>query len=149
MAGGATIEWNNRYQNGTYQWAVEGTRSGGGKTVSLYERTAKEVKIFVSPGGKYLIIIADPSGGVNKTQAGKVYVYDLKTLKLVQKYDVLYKAYVTGIRWASDELYVIEYYFSNPGAYPPSFYYIPEGKHFKIEYDQYRDWVHYWDSFFV
>ncbi|MBU5349339.1 hypothetical protein [Paenibacillus lautus] len=147
MAGGATIKWKNSYQNGTYQWAVEGTRSGGGKTVFLYKGTAKEVETFVSPGGKYLIIIADPSGGVNKTQAGKVYVYDLKTLKLAQKYDALYKAYVTGIRWASDELYVIEYYFSNPGAYPPSFYYIPEGKHFKIEYGQYRDWVHYWDSF--
>lgn len=75
-----------------------------------------------------MIIIADSSGTVNKTQTGKVYVYDLKTLKLVQKYDALYKAYVTGIRWASDELYVIEYYFSNPGTYPPSFYYIPEGR---------------------
>lgn len=146
MAGGTRIKWKNSYQNGTYQWTVEGSRSGG-KTVSLYKGLVKEVKTFVSPGGKYLVIIADPSGGVNKTQNGKVYMYDLKTLKLVQQYDALYKAYVTGIRWASDELYVIEYYFSNPGAYPPSFYYVPEGKHFKIEYDQYRDWVHYWDSF--
>lgn len=145
MAGGSKIKRKSTYQNNTYQWTVEGVR--GGKTVSLYKGPAKEVKTFVSPGGKYLVVIADHSGGVNKTQAGKVYVYDLQTLKLVQQYDALYKAYVTGIRWASDELYVIEYYFSNPGAYPPSFFYIPEGKHFKIEYDQYRDWVHYWDSF--
>lgn len=63
---------------------------------SLYRGTAKEVKTF-APGGKYLIIIADPSGGVNKTRVGKVYVYDLKTMKLVQNYDALYKADVTGI----------------------------------------------------
>lgn len=34
LAGGAAIKWKNRLSNGTYLWAVEGTRSGG-KTVSL------------------------------------------------------------------------------------------------------------------
>jgi hypothetical protein len=65
----------------------------------------------------------------------------------VQKYKSSYNTNVTGIQWLSDDLYIMEYYFSNPGAYPPSFYYIPEGKHFKIEYSQYQDWANYLDSF--
>jgi len=146
MAGGTKIKWSrSSFQNNTYQWNINGARNG--KTISLFKGSAKKLDTFVSPGGKYLVIIVDPSGGIKRTQASKVYVYDLKTLAQVQKYDSLYRASVTGIQWFSDELYIIDYYFSNPAAYPPSFYYIPEGKHFKIEYSQYQYWENYLDSF--
>ncbi|MGR6541365.1 hypothetical protein [Paenibacillus tundrae] len=145
IAGDTKIKWTSTYKEQTYRAVVEGIR--GGKTTSLFKGEVRDVKTFVSPNLKYLVLIADPSMGIKKTKASKVLVYDLKTLKQVRSYESLYRASVERIQWASDDLYVIDYYFSNPQAYPPSFYYIPEGKHFKIEYSQYRDWVNYWDSF--
>lgn len=147
MAGGTKIKWNQSsfQMNTPYQWNVTATRNG--KTVSLFNGKAYELDTFVSPGGKYLVINADPSYHFKRTQASTIYVYDLKTMVQVQKYKSSYNTNVTGIQWLSDDLYIMEYYFSNPGAYPPSFYYIPEGKHFKIEYSQYQDWANYLDSF--
>lgn len=147
MAGGTKIKWNqSSFQiNTPYQWNVSGTRNG--KTISFFKGKAQSLDTFVSPGGKHLVIIVDPSNPFKRTKASTVYVYDLKTMAQVQKYNSLYNAGVTGIQWLSDDLYIIDYYFSNPGAYPPSFYYIPEGKHFKIEYSQYQDWENYLDSF--
>lgn len=34
---------------------------------------------------------------------------------------------VMAVTWASDEMLIVEYFFSNPDKFPPSFYYIPAG----------------------
>ncbi|WP_339269544.1 hypothetical protein [Paenibacillus sp. FSL R5-0470] len=130
----------------SYKWNIKGTVNGKSKV--LFDNTATDARTYISPNHKYLLLITD-QGTLNGYSSSVVHIYNLKTLELVRKYDSQYKSNVTAVTWASDEIFIIEYYFSNPSKYPPSFYYIPAGISLQIPYMDYRDWKEHksWDNF--
>jgi len=125
-------------------WTVIATKNG--KKTTLIKERVGYVHSFVSPERKTLVLVTE-SGLDSKMESSKVHLYDLKTLKKIRSYDSPYKARTESIQWVTEDEYVIEQYFSNPGGYPPSLYVIPENKHLKLRYDTYRDWKNHWNSF--
>jgi hypothetical protein len=130
----------------TFKWNIKGTING--KSKILFDKTATDVRTYISPNHKYLLLITEQRAH-NGYSSSVVHIYNLKTLELIRKYDSQYKSNVTAVTWASEEMFIIEYYFSNPGNYPPSFYHIPAGISLQIPYMDYKSWKEHksWDNF--
>lgn len=125
-------------------WTVVATKNGKKKTL-LKDRIGY-VHTSVSPERKTLILVTE-NGLDSKMESSTVHLYDLETLKLIRTYDSPYRARTEGVQWVTEDEYIIEQYFSAPGSFPPSLYIISENKHLKLQYDTYREWKGYWDSF--
>lgn len=146
FARSAKIKLESKFINrNTSQWTVTGVKNKDARI--LFKGKATEVITYISPGNKYLVLIAETHEGPFTVLSSVVHIFDLDTLSLVQKYDSQYRARADRITWASDDVFIIEYYLSNPGGYPPSFYYIPHGMTIPVNYNEYTDWVNRWDSF--
>ncbi|MEK4076717.1 hypothetical protein MHI01_22990 [Paenibacillus sp. FSL M7-0656] len=125
-------------------WTVVVTKNG--KKTTLIKERVGYVQSFISPERKTLVLVTE-NGLDSKMESSKVQVYDLKTLKRIRSYDSPYRARTESIQWITEDEYIIEQYFSNPGSYPPSLYVISENKHLKLNYGTYSDWKKYWNSF--
>lgn len=91
---------------------------------------------FLSPNKKYLVIHKNhPSTAKNVNDM--FYIYDLNNLKLVNKFKSPYRVNIHGITWATDDLFSINFYVSNPGRYPDISYSIKNNISFTLPFTSY------------
>ncbi|MDQ0092034.1 hypothetical protein J2T12_005478 [Paenibacillus anaericanus] len=130
-----TLELQNR--NGQLQ--LEHTRKSGQEytKITWIKGSAKKTLLDVpgyinefstpsiSLNNRYMIISSQIRGEHLAFVDATYYVFDLKTMSLIQKIKPHYKLYEYKIEWFNDELVRISYDTSRPNAYPPVYYHIP------------------------
>ncbi|NGZ76524.1 hypothetical protein [Saccharibacillus alkalitolerans] len=132
-------------KEGQAPWQITAFR--GGKKTNLFQGKAISVSTHISPNRKYLVL--GVATGKQKQMNLSYQIFDMKTLKLVQTYIPKYKTGPEHFRWISDDLFILDYFFSAPDAYPLEFYYIPDDLKLPIKYRPYTDWLDSgaWDNF--
>lgn len=78
-----------------------------------------------SPNNRYMLIYAGIYGDHHSFSDGNYYIYDVKTMTLIQKFKPYYKLDSYAITWYDDELLKVSYITSNLNVFPGVFYHIP------------------------